>query len=77
MAGLFIFDMAGFVVLLLLAGAYFLPTLLAAYRYHTNTTAIFVLNLLLGWTMIGWIVALVWAFTKPNPSAVLVPRTRF
>ncbi|GFO81220.1 MAG: hypothetical protein A49_08470 [Methyloceanibacter sp.] len=44
---------------------YFLPGLLASFRKHRNHNAIFVLNLLLGWTVIGWIVALIWAFTNP------------
>ena len=35
----------------------------ACSRGHNNTTAIIVLNLLAGWTFVGWIVALVWAFT--------------
>ena len=42
---------------------YFLPTMIALARRHQNGLAIFMLNLLLGWTMFGWIVALVWAFT--------------
>ena len=29
-----------------------------------NTTAIIVLNLLAGWTFVGWIVAIDWAFTS-------------
>jgi hypothetical protein len=50
---------------------YFLPFIVAGMRGHQNTAAIFVLTLLLGWTGIGWIVALVWAFT-----AVERPRYR-
>ena len=42
---------------------YFLPTCIAVARGHNNTTAITVLNLLAGWTFVGWIVAVVWAFT--------------
>lgn len=42
---------------------YFLPALVASNRKNPNTTAIFVLNLLLGWSLIGWVVALVWAFS--------------
>jgi hypothetical protein len=42
---------------------YFLPSVIAAIRGHHNAVAIIVLNLLLGWTLIGWVVALVWAFT--------------
>jgi hypothetical protein len=41
---------------------YFLPFLTALIRKQHNTVSIFVLNLFLGWTFIGWVVALVWAF---------------
>ncbi|MGI9229089.1 MAG: superinfection immunity protein [Gammaproteobacteria bacterium] len=51
----------GFVVLLVLF--YFLPFIIAINRGHHNTAAIFVLNLFLGWTFLGWVVALVWSFT--------------
>jgi hypothetical protein len=40
---------------------YFLPSILAVARSKRDTTAIFVLNLLLGWTAIGWVIALIWA----------------
>ncbi len=53
------------VVVLVLLTIYFLPTLIALMRHHHNRLAIFILNLLLGWTLLGWIVAMVWAFTKP------------
>jgi hypothetical protein len=43
---------------------YFIPAILALMRGHMSSTAIFALNLLLGWTAIGWIVALVWALTS-------------
>ena len=40
---------------------YFLPSILAFARSKRDTTAIVLLNFFLGWTMIGWIVALIWA----------------
>ncbi|MBY0379424.1 MAG: superinfection immunity protein [Burkholderiales bacterium] len=43
---------------------YFLPSIIANLRNHKNTTAIFVLNLLLGWSLLGWIICLVWSFTN-------------
>ncbi|HTQ87464.1 MAG TPA: superinfection immunity protein [Candidatus Solibacter sp.] len=43
---------------------YFIPTLVA--RRKRNSAAIFVLNLFLGWTLVGWVVALVWALTKDS-----------
>ena len=42
---------------------YFLPAIIASVRSHRQTMAIVVLNLLLGWTLIGWVVAIVWACT--------------
>lgn len=52
-----------FIGLLLLIGLYFVPTIIAGVRRHHNTLAIFALNLLLGWTFLGWVGALVWSFT--------------
>jgi len=50
-----------------LALLYMLPTIIAAVQQRTNTGAIAALNVLLGWTFIGWVVALVWAMTKGKP----------
>lgn len=44
---------------------YFLPTFVG--RDKANAGAIFALNFLLGWTVIGWVVALVWATTAEEP----------
>ena len=52
------------VTFLVLIGVYMLPGLIAALRRHRNQNAIFILNLLLGWTLLGWIAALVWAATN-------------
>jgi hypothetical protein len=45
-------------------GAYCLPTLLALVRGHPSSVPIMILNLTLGWTGVGWVVALVWSLTK-------------
>lgn len=42
---------------------YFMPALVASGRRHRQRVAILVLNLLLGWTVLGWVGALVWAFS--------------
>lgn len=42
----------------------FLPTIVAVRRKHGNAVPIFLTNLLLGWTIIGWAVALIWAYTE-------------
>lgn len=54
------------VVLAYLAAAlaiYFAPTINAAKRRHPNFNPIFIVNLFLGWTLIGWVVALAWSAT--------------
>src|ERR1700674_3627300 len=47
---------------------YFLPTVVALIRGHLSALAVFLLNLFLGWTLIGWIIALIWSCTG-NTSA--------
>jgi hypothetical protein len=42
---------------------YFIPTITANVREHNNTAAIVVTNLLLGWTVVGWVAALIWSCT--------------
>lgn len=44
-----------------LLAIHFLPTIIAAVRRTHNFIWIFLINLFLSWTVIGWIVALVWA----------------
>lgn len=53
-------------------GLYFLPTIIAASKKRSNTGAIFALNLLLGWMLIGWVVALVWALTQAQNQQPIV-----
>jgi hypothetical protein len=62
---------AGLAVLLLIfvAATYFLPAVAAAMRRHHNSVAIFALNLLLGWTLVGCVGAPVWACTAVNRPA--------
>jgi hypothetical protein len=40
---------------------YFVPLFIAILRKHKNIAGIAVLNIVLGWTLIGWVVALIWA----------------
>jgi hypothetical protein len=46
---------------------YFLPSIVALARSKRDTAAIVLLNLFLGWTVIGWVVALVWAVKTDVP----------
>lgn len=50
---------------------YFIPTFIGSIRNHPNAVAITLLNLFLGWTLIGWVAALVWSvLAKPAASGV-------
>jgi len=48
---------------------YFLPAIIALARNKRDTTSILLLNLFLGWTAIGWVIALVWAVKHDVPVA--------
>ena len=53
---------------------YVLPAIVASKRRHRHRRTILVINLLLGWTTIGWIVAMVWAFTSDvEPPSQPIP----
>lgn len=59
------------VLVLLLAAVigavvYFLPTIIAFKRGKRNRGAIFALNLFLGWSLLGWVISLVWAVSVDN-----------
>ena len=51
----------GLFLLAVMIVLYFAPWLASRYNEHPQQEAIFVLNFFLGWTFIGWVVALVWA----------------
>ncbi|MGD0336188.1 MAG: superinfection immunity protein [Candidatus Omnitrophota bacterium] len=58
------FTILELLLVVLIFAFYFLPTLIAFLRNHKNKLAIFLLNLLLGWTVLGWVVLLVWSVMK-------------
>jgi hypothetical protein len=46
---------------------YFLPAIIAAVRHTHNSTGILLLNIFLGWTVVGWFVVLLMAlFSAPS-----------
>jgi Superinfection immunity protein len=49
---------SGWAILIVL---YFLPTIVAVIRHKRNALMIGIFNFLLGWSIVGYIVALVWA----------------
>ena len=51
-------------IIIAIFGLYLLPALISFLRRNKNWMAIFFFNFLLGWTGIGWIVALVWSVMR-------------
>lgn len=67
-------DILLYLILLIIPGIatqciYFIPYIIANKKSHPQETAIFILNLFAGWTIIAWIIALVWAHTEPKHNS--------
>lgn len=56
-----------YVARILVILAYFLPTIAASRYQHPKQRKILFFNALLGWTVVGWAIALRWAL-KPSGS---------
>lgn len=48
-------------LLIILVGLYLVPSVVAYFRRHRNAISIVLTNLFLGWTLLGWVAALIWA----------------
>lgn len=56
---------------IIIMAIYFLPAFVANDKKHPQAGAISVLNFFLGWTLIGWVVALAWACTNQEQKEVI------
>ena len=55
---------------------YFLPTIVALTLHRRNAAAVVLINVLLGWSFVGWIVALILALTRePEPVQAVQAHT--
>ena len=65
-----------FPILLIILGltAYFLPWIIARGRGASNAGYIALLNLLLGWTVLGWIATFIWAVLDRQPEKPYIPQ---
>lgn len=67
------FGVIALLLVLAAAAVYYIPTYVAADRDHPSLVEILLLNLLLGWTVVGWFGALWWAMSTqkglPRPAA--------
>ena len=60
------------ILALLIIVLYFLPSISAYSRKKRNASSILVVNFFLGWTVIGWVVALSWALAKDAEKPTVV-----
>ena len=51
---------------------YLFPAIIAYSRRHPSCHAILALNVLLGWTLIGWVVSIVWALKNHRTNIQVV-----
>lgn len=51
-----------FALVLVIVGIYLLPSLVAIARNHSSKGSIIVCNVFLGWSLLGWVLPLAWAF---------------
>ena len=63
-AGKVLLGLAFIIGLILL---YFLPAIIAGRRRNPDEKQIMILNVFLGWTFVGWVIALIWAY-KEHPK---------
>jgi hypothetical protein len=57
-------------ILIVLGLLYFLPTVIALANNHPQTPLIVLIDVLLGWTFLGWLAALIWSVIpnrQPQP----------
>lgn len=66
----------GFIYIILIIGLYFIPTINAYSRKHRNASAILALNFFLGWSILGWIISLVWSFTNDVENTANITTTK-
>jgi hypothetical protein len=50
---------------------YLMPSAIAHTRRHKNLVPILLVNIIFGWTIIGWVIALIWSFTSNVNSVPL------
>lgn len=57
-------------IVLIIVLLYFLPTMIAFFRGHSQRVSICLVNVVLGWTFLGWFVSLVWAASTDTKKAI-------
>ena len=62
-----------FMILFVLAALlYFIPSLIGILRKHHNLVGLIALNFFLGWTVLGWVGALVWSLLRTSKGTTII-----
>ncbi len=62
----------GFVIIIGSIAAYLAPMIVALARHVPNTGSVIVIDVLLGWTVVGWIISLAMACRCHHPQQIAV-----
>lgn len=65
-------SLAAILVFLFILAVYLIPTIIAFSRGHASKWGIGVLNIVLGWSLIFWVVALIWALSNKGQSQTTI-----
>lgn len=61
-------SLAAILVMLFVLAVYLIPTIIAFSRGHASKWGIGVLNIVLGWSLVFWVVALIWSLSNKGQS---------
>lgn len=65
-------SLAAILVLLFVLAIYLIPTIIAFARGHASKWGIGVLNIVLGWSLVFWVVALIWSLSNKGQSQTTI-----
>jgi len=55
-----------FILIIFPLAIYLIPTIIAIVRRQSNMVAVILIDILAGWTLVGWVIALVLSLTTPK-----------
>ena len=65
-------SLAASLVFLFILAIYLIPTIIAFSRGHASKWGIGVLNIILGWSLVFWVVALIWSLSNKGQSQTTI-----
>ena len=65
-------SLAAILVMLFVLAVYLIPTIIAFARGHASKWGIGVLNIVLGWSLVFWVVALIWSLSNKGQSQTTI-----